>query len=188
MSGETPTALLREQHRRILRIADLLEEILERGRSGDAPDFDAIAECVTFVRLYADALHHGKEEELLFPELEAAGMQHDRGPIAVMLREHAEGRALARAMADALPAAREGDETGLRRLTNAAHDYVALIRGHILKEDHILFEMADQMISGPACRRLCEAYDDVCARRFEGCAVADLERILERLAVRYPIA
>jgi len=186
--SDTPTAILRDQHQKILKIADVLEEVLANEPSPGAFDFDSIEDCVTFIRLFADALHHGKEEALLFPELENVGMSREMGPIAVMLYEHEQGRACARGMAAALPAAREGEAEALARLTNSARGYVDLIRSHILKEDNILFDMADQMISGPACRSLCTAYDGVCERRFEGCTVAQLEDILQRLMMRYPEA
>lgn len=188
MSQDTPTRILRDQHRNILKIADVLEEVLSLEPEPGAFDYDAIAECVSFIRLYADALHHGKEEDLLFPALEEVGMSRQTGPIAVMLHEHEQGRAYARAMADALPAARDGDHDAQRRVVNAGHGYIALIRGHILKEDNILFNMADQMIGQPECRSLCAAYDGVCQRRFDGCTVAELEAILTRLVQRYPEA
>lgn len=102
MSGkDTPTRILRDQHRKILLIADILEAILSQDPESGGPDYEALEDCVRFIRLYADALHHGKEEELLFPELEAVGMPRDGGPIAVMLHEHREGRALVAAMAHA---------------------------------------------------------------------------------------
>ncbi len=186
--SDTPTRLLREQHRNILAVTDVLEEILEREHATGSMDFEGMADCVAFIRLYADALHHGKEEDLLFPALEATGMPHEAGPIAVMLHEHEQGRAYARAMADALPAARTGDELALRRLVHSAHGYVALIRAHILKEDQVLFEIADQTIPGPVCRQLCAAYEGVCQRRFDGCTVRELEEILARLQERHPIA
>lgn len=181
---ETPTGILRDQHRKILRIADVLEAVLSHGH--EPLDHDTVGDCVTFIRLYADALHHGKEEDLLFPEMESLGMPRDSGPIGVMLAEHEQGRAYTRAMADALEPSRKGDETARRRLVNAGHGYVALIRGHILKEDHVLFDMADEMIVGPACARLCTAYEGVCERRFDGCTVSELEAILTRVTERYP--
>jgi len=183
----TPTGILRDQHRNILKVADVLEHVLESAGEG-GPDFEAVEDCVTFIRLYADALHHGKEEDLLFPELVARGMPKDAGPIAVMLHEHAEGRRFARTMAAELLAARQGDADARAKLERAGRGYVALIRGHILKEDNILFNMADQLIDAPACSSLCAAYDGVCQRRFDGCTVAELESILGRLVARYPSA
>jgi hemerythrin-like domain-containing protein len=183
-ANDTPTRILRDQHENILKVADVLEEILSH--EPGALDFDAMGECVSFIRLYADALHHGKEETLLFPELESRGMPHEVGPIAVMLREHQQGRRYARAMADALPAAREGGLEALCALADAGHAYVDLIRAHIMKENSVLFEMADQMIDEPACRTLCAAYDGVCRHHFEGRTVAELEAILARLLEKYP--
>jgi hemerythrin-like domain-containing protein len=184
----TPTGILRDQHQKILKIADVLEEVLAHEPSPGAFDFDSIEDCVSFIRLYADALHHGKEEDLLFPELENVGMSREMGPMAVMLYEHEQGRAFARAMAMSLPGARLAEADALARLVNSARGYIDLIRSHILKEDNILFDMADQMIKEPACRSLCSAYDGVCERRFEGCTVAELEGILSRLVERYPEA
>ncbi|MFQ5537943.1 MAG: hemerythrin domain-containing protein [Gemmatimonadota bacterium] len=186
MSRQTPTDLLRRQHQNILRVASVLERILEDEPVTGSLDFDGVADCIDFIRLYADALHHGKEEDLLFPALEEVGMPRDSGPVAVMLHEHRQGRQYAAAMADALPAAREGDREAHDRLVNAAFGYIRLIRQHILKEDNILFNWADQMIPEPACRSLCAAYEGVCARHFDGRSVAELEAILERLLERDP--
>jgi hemerythrin-like domain-containing protein len=176
MSTETATARLREEHQVILGVAEAMQHLVEATARGQW-DFDAFADCVTFIRLFADACHHGKEEDLLFPELEKGGMPRHQGPIAVMLHEHQQGRAFARRMADALDAARNGDEQARATLRNAASGYVDLIRGHIMKEDNVLFQMADQMVQGADCRALCGAYGVVCAQRFEGHTKDALERL-----------
>jgi len=188
MADQTPTRILRDQHKNILKIADVLQEVFANEPEPGAFDYDALEQCVAFIRLYADALHHGKEEDLLFPELEQRGLPRHAGPIAVMLQEHEQGRAYARTMAETIPAARGGDEHARRRLLSAGLGYVELIRGHILKEDNVLFNMADQLIDTPACRSLCAAYDGVCQRRFDGCTVAELEAILNGLLEKYPDA
>lgn len=181
---ESATEGLREEHQWILKVSGALEEILNR-EADEGLDLDAIEDCVTFIRLFADACHHGQEEDLLFPELEARGMPRDAGPLAVMLQEHQVGRSLASHMVRALPEAREGQADARDVLVNAARGYIQLIRGHINKEDNVLFNMADQVVTGSACEGLCAAYEEVCRRRFEGRSKDDLEalasRILERL-------
>jgi hemerythrin-like domain-containing protein len=181
--SESATSRLRAEHQLILQVADALETLVARSESGDS-DFDALADCISFIRLFADACHHGKEEDLLFPALEARGMPHDQGPIAVMLFEHQQGRAFAKAMAAALDEARAGDEEALTKLRSAATGYVHLIRGHINKEDHVLFEMADQAVQGPACQRLCDEYGLVCQRVFEGRTKEQLEELAASLKER----
>ncbi len=182
--SRTPTGTLREEHQVILGVLDILQRLVEKGQAGDW-DFDALEECVAFFRLFADACHHGKEEDLLFPELVTRGMPKEEGPIAVMLFEHKQGRALVAQMAAALPAARKAEPEPLNRLENAARTYLQLLRGHIYKEDNVLFNMADQMFDRPACQTLCQRYDVVCARHFEGRSKTELERLAADLASQY---
>ncbi len=147
---------------------DVLDETLRKADSASDLDFDVVERCISCFRLFADACHHGKEEDLLFPELIEHGMPGDAGPIAVMLSEHQQGRLSVRGMAEAIGGARSGDENAVSALQNHADDYIDLIRAHIGKENNILFNMADEMVLGDACRVLCDRYDVVCERRFEG--------------------
>ncbi len=173
----TPTAILREEHELILRVTNRLAGMLRDEKDGEPLDYDTVKKCITFFRLFADACHHGKEEDLLFPGLEAEGMSQDSGPIAVMLSEHEAGRIYVRSMAAAIEGARDGDDLAGDQLRDSAYGFVSLITEHIGKENNILFNMADGMITGSACETLCVRYDEVCKRRFEGQSVADLEQL-----------
>jgi len=177
--------MLRDEHGLILQVADALEQALGDSDStiGSA-GYDVIEKCASFFRLYADACHHGKEEDLLFPELQQNGLPGDDGPIAVMLEEHRQGRAFVARMAAAVAGARSGRETDRRELRVAADGYIDLIRNHIDKEDNALFNLADDMVIGEACSRLCAQYDTVCERRFEGRTVEDLERLAADITER----
>ena len=177
----SPTTILREEHQLILKVAGRLDDMLAAERNGVALDYDTVDRCITFFRLFADACHHSKEEDLLFPGLIAEGMPGDSGPIAVMLYEHGLGREFVRDMASSIEAARDGDAVAGEELRDAARGFIDLIVAHISKEDRVLFDMADGMISGQACATLCARYDEVCGRRFEGRSVADLERLAEEI-------
>lgn len=199
MSSVTATRNLRDEHRLILQVVGVLERILDAANGADGvearepapdaaegPDLESLEACVEFFRLFTDACHHGKEEGILFPELVGYGMPREGGPIAVMLHEHEVGRGLVRRMARAIERARQGDAIAPAELDAAGRDYVALIRGHIWKEDDVLFELADGLVTGPACQRICGRYHEVCGRRFEGRSHADLESLAERLLEAYP--
>jgi hemerythrin-like domain-containing protein len=180
------TGVLRDEHQRILMVMRVLGRMLDAGEKGGAWDFDGIGDCVTFFRLFADACHHGKEEDLLFPELEARGIPREGGPIGVMLYEHQLGRGFVRAMKENLGPARDGDKGALSRLAAAGHNFIDLLTQHIHKEDHILFNMADHVIDRTGCMGLCHKYDEVCGREFEGNTKAALEAIAARLQAKYP--
>lgn len=177
--SDTATGVLRDEHQLILEVVDVLDRTLSE--TDPELDFDVIDRCISFFRLYADLCHHGKEEDLLFPELVEHGMPGDAGPIAVMLSEHAQGRLFVGGMAEAMTEAASGDENAMGELRANAGGYIDLIRAHIGKENFILFEIADNMVVGDACRALCDRYDDVCSRRFEGKTKDDLERVAASL-------
>jgi hemerythrin-like domain-containing protein len=177
-----PTRVLRDEHALILQVIDSLERLVDRGRAGVSPG--ETRDFVDFFRLYTDALHHGKEEDLLFETMAEHGFPKASGPIAHMLEEHRLGRALVRQMSDGADTM-EDHPSAWRSFESAARSYIELLRAHIGKEDHALFDMADDAIEGPACRKLCDAYDDVCASRFEGRTRDDLERMGQNLIARY---
>lgn len=179
--SDTATGVLRDEHQLILGVVEVLDRALNDTGPASEPDLDVIERCISFFRLFADACHHGKEEDQLFPELVEHGMPGDTGPIAVMLSEHVQGRLYVGGMADAMAGAVSGDEEAVAVLRTNAENYIELITAHIGKENFVLFEMADNMVVGNACRALCDRYDEVCSRRFEGKTKEDLERLAASL-------
>ncbi len=177
----TASGVLREEHVLILKVAHALEDHLADTPDGTALDHDMVAKCTSFFRLFADACHHGKEEDLLFPAMVEGGMPSDEGPIAVMMYEHTVGRAFVARMAAALPDARNGDRAANAEVREAANGFIELIVAHIGKEDNVLFNIADGMVVGPECKDLCARYDEVCARTFEGQSKVQLEILAESI-------
>ena len=163
-----PIGPLMIEHRLIERLIGLMGQELKRIKDNVAvePEFAFvdpvfIDTAVDFIRTYADRCHHGKEEELLFPRLTERGMPTHSGPIQVMLAEHDEGRTLIRRMKETAEAyARENREAG-KEWSLAAHAYVSLLREHILKENEILFVMAERLLSEEDQNELSAAFEDV---------------------------
>lgn len=141
------TEILRQEHDAILRMLDGLDQMNETLLANSAVAKETVGGFLEFFRLFADRCHHGKEEDLLFPMLEKRGIPRDGGPIGVMLHEHDHGRELIQDMA-AAAAEYEKDRAGAaRRWVRAARDYSQLLRDHILKENHILFRIAEQILT-----------------------------------------
>jgi hemerythrin-like domain-containing protein len=83
------------------------------------------------------------------------------GAIAVMLLEHDEGRRRVRAVAEALPQAREGDAAAIASVRDNLSAYVRLLRAHIDKEDNVLYPMADRLFTPEDQQALTEAFEKV---------------------------
>jgi hemerythrin-like domain-containing protein len=155
------TDILKEEHRVIERVLDSLETAAGRLRAGDAIGGVYFVEAAEFVKGFADGCHHMKEEGVLFPALEAAGVPNAGGPIGVMLAEHAEGRRLTQAMRAAAERLDAGQADQAAVVAQNALAYVALLRQHIAKEDGVLFPMADRVIPPEQRAEITTAFDHI---------------------------
>ena len=88
----------------------------------------------------------------------AAGMPTDQGPIAVMLSEHEQGRAYTRGLREAAENLQAGDKGAVPIVVRNARGYAALLRQHIMKEDNVLFPMADSAIPASQHTKLVEDF------------------------------
>ncbi|MEK7873572.1 MAG: hemerythrin domain-containing protein [Chloroflexota bacterium] len=159
-----PTEALSGDHRDIERMISVLESAcagIETGKGAPLADLEAM---LRFIREFADGLHHAKEEDLLFPALEEAGLPRDQGPVGVMLMEHDMGRAHVKGMAQAAAKAKAGDKEALSAFAESGRAYAGLLRQHIYKEDNILFRMAEMHLSPEKLSELARKFDEAEAR------------------------
>jgi hemerythrin-like domain-containing protein len=146
----TPTRALRDEHTIILEVLDRFEHALPHAARTTDAGSRRLAVFIEIFRGFADFCHHRKEEIGLFKLLERHGMGT---AVACMLEEHHEGRALIAQLEDAVNL---GDAAGFEA---AGHGYVDLLRAHINKENHMLFEMADASLNAAEVAefaRLCD--------------------------------
>lgn len=140
-----PTDILVEEHRVIEQVIGCLEKIAGELRSSGRLDLNDAIDAIDFIRNFADGIHHFKEEDVLFTMMHGKGFPKESGPVAVMLMDHDQGRAHVWAMADAAEAASKGDENAKSAFISNAFGYAGLLREHIMKEDNILYPMANNL-------------------------------------------
>ncbi|MEE8367709.1 MAG: hemerythrin domain-containing protein [Thermoanaerobaculia bacterium] len=174
-------AVLRAEHQVILRVLDVLEALIDRPGGNGGLEAAPLGQCVQFFQLFADACHHAKEEDLLFPVLEACGIQRDGGPIGVMLYEHRLARSLVARMGEALSGFGSVDGSSQNAFREAARDYLELLRQHIFKEDHVLFEAADLAMTEEDQARLRESFCEGSCQAFGGKRREELEAMADEL-------
>ncbi len=152
------TEQLRAEHEGITIMLDVLERICEEMSSGKPGNLEHLERIVEFLSVFADKCHHGKEEDILFPALEKSGIPREGGPIGVMLSEHDHGREEIRLMRKALEGLRGGQDSS-KDFVKAAREYCELLRNHILKENTILFVMAEKNLTADQQERLFEDFE-----------------------------
>ncbi len=154
-----PTEELRAEHDGILVVLEVLDRISERIVSAEDVPLDHIDQIIEFFRIFVDRCHHGKEEDFLFPAMQAAGVPKEGGPIGVMLSEHDRGRRFVAEMSNLVKAYRSGETGSLHVLTNPALQYSDLLKSHIWKENDVLFPMADQKLDETEQERLSREFE-----------------------------
>jgi hemerythrin-like domain-containing protein len=178
------TDQLTQEHNQIKRLLQVALVVCDRITRGEILPAEHLAAIVTFIRRYADAYHHAKEEDLLFPAMEAAGVSKEGGPIGVMLVEHVQGRAYATNMEGAVEEIRGGQSQAAEAFVANLRAYGELLVPHIFKEDNILYPMADERLTPEQQDRLAEQFEQVNREWSE--EVESLLRSLDELTTAYP--
>ena len=140
------TDTLMEEHRVIERVIAALEAGADQLESGKTVRPEFFLDAAAFIKGFADGCHHKKEEGVLFQSMFAFGAPPQGGPVNVMLAEHEMGRTYTRGLRSAAERLSQGDQNAKQEVIHFARSYAALLRQHILKEDQILFPMANQLI------------------------------------------
>lgn len=141
--------ILEEEHKVILTVLEVLDRLVATVKGGSAFPADDARNVLRFFVEFADKCHHAKEEDTLFPAMEANGFPSDAGPTAVMRHEHRVGRTLVAAMREALPGATSGDPGSIAAFCARGMEFIEMLGAHIRKEDHCLFPMACNAIRNP---------------------------------------
>jgi hemerythrin-like domain-containing protein len=155
------TEILKEEHRVIERVLNALEVAVTRLESGESVRLDSFLEAAEFFKGFADGCHHKKEEDVLFVRMQEHGLPARSGPIGIMLSEHELGRSYIQALKEMTLKLQNGDPTALPCVVQSARSYIFMLRQHIIKEDQILFSMADQVIPVEKHEQIFEDFEKV---------------------------
>jgi hemerythrin-like domain-containing protein/rubredoxin len=138
-----PIGLLMKEHRVIERMVPQLEE--ERGRITRLKEVDPnfIDTAVDFFRTYADELHHGKEEDIMFRDLEKKDISEEhRRVMDELIEEHRFSRRTVSALLENKERYQEGDKRALTKILDQLGALIELYPHHIEKEDKSFFYSA----------------------------------------------
>jgi hemerythrin-like domain-containing protein len=170
---------LMQEHRVIEGVLGSLEAYVEALEHGADPR--TLGQYAEFFQGYADKVHHGKEEDILFGVMGRRGFSREAGPLAVMLHDHEQGRAAVSLLAQG---GRTGQLSGPERaeLSSVARRYARVLRHHIYKEDTILFSMAEGQLKASDWQVVEKSFERFASER----SPAPFEALAERLRQQYP--
>lgn len=136
-----PIGPLMIEHRLIERMIALMQSQIERiGNTGQA-DVHFIATAVDFIRTYADACHHGKEEDILFRDLQEKTLDpEDERIMNELIEEHEWARETTGKLVNARMRYAQGEKNEVDEIIELMENLVEFYPKHILKEDRDFFK------------------------------------------------
>ena len=136
---------LREDHRNMGIMLDLLERDLARIRDSEKPNYELIHDIMRYMTVYSDAVHHPKED-LLY-----GAMKAEDPSLAVGLEkvepEHRELAILGEMLRNDVEAIASGAAVTRFRLVADMSDYIERLREHMSWEEEDLFQRADSLVA-----------------------------------------
>ncbi|MEW6054922.1 MAG: hemerythrin domain-containing protein [Nitrospirota bacterium] len=156
--------LLMIEHRLIERMVAVIRRTLEQARQAASIDPYFVDAAVDFIRTYADRTHHGKEEDILFRDLEERNLSdEDRRLMNELIEEHVFARKTTKAVVEATARYREGDTGALEEIVSRLNTLVHFYPAHIEKEDAVFFPAARAYFSDEEDRAMLARF-----REFDG--------------------
>lgn len=159
MTTKTPVEELMHEHEYILKVVNALKILgdqLERDKQVDA---DLLRGAVRFFREFADVCHHGKEEAVLFPAMERAGVPESGCPLGALRSEHKKGRVLVSSFSDSVEAYAVDPSAAREGLVADIAAIYRLYPDHIWKEDDMVFPMVDRLFGPEDLQQLRADFD-----------------------------
>ena len=175
---------LMNEHEGIQVMLGILQSVTKKIVAGESVPKKELEGILEFLTIFVDKCHHGKEEDFLFPALEAAGIAKDGGPIGVMLQEHERGR---RHIADIKKALGDFTSSGINAVEfqKAVEEYVSLLNQHIFKENNVLFQMAEKVLSADEDKKLFESFEKLEVERIGLGKHEEFHALIDTLADKY---
>ena len=159
MTDPNPIDALTREHTVILQVVHALHALRARIEQGMRVDTGTLRAAAEFFREYADALHHGKEEAVLFPAMERKGVPESGCPLGALRAEHVKGRRLVVRFSEAIEAYDAGDPAGASELIAAIDAIHKLYPDHIWKEDEMVFPMISRLFGPADLRELQKSFE-----------------------------
>ncbi len=135
---------LREDHRNMSIILDLLDDVIVRMRADRDPDFELLCEIMRYMTVYPDAVHHPKED-ILYHRLRVEREDLADGLEDVTV-DHEAIAVLGSRLRDDIEEVVAGSPVRRDKLIDDASAYVRRLRAHMRWEEEDLFERIDEML------------------------------------------
>jgi hemerythrin-like domain-containing protein len=177
--------IIQSEHRSISSVLHALTYLADLARAGrPLPDAKVFRAMLQYLDLFAEHVHHPKEDAFLFARLRERTHDFDEA-LDRLQEDHSFGLAAIRALEQAFMRYEEGGKPFLEAFAREVEKYATFYREHMRAEEESILPFAQTILSEDDWRRIDEAFeknDDPLASSQEVHQLEDLFRRIETLA------
>lgn len=178
--------LMIEEHNNIRRMLLVVRKASIKLMDTGEFDYEDFEKMISFIKNYADAHHHGKEEKMLFNRMidEIGGAAEPLVKYG-MLAEHDMGRLFIKELREALEKVKNGDAEAKVDVIANAVSYTHLLERHIEKENNVAYTFARRGLSEDTLKKIdeeCEVFEREAEEKH---TQENYIKLLEQLELKY---
>jgi hemerythrin-like domain-containing protein len=156
-----PIGPLMHEHRDIERLITILRGEEDNLAAGKEPQSERIEEIIALMRGFADACHHGKEEDILFRDLGNKDLSDDhRRIMEELVQEHAEAREMVKKLEEFNNEFKSGKRDAITNIQAELERIAGHYSRHITKEDTHFFHPCMDYFSPAERDAMLEEFDE----------------------------
>lgn len=172
-------AELRQDHRNMARVLDLMDDIVTAMEAGKDPDFELFDEAMRYMTVYPDAVHHPKED-VVYEQLRVRRPDLSEGLESVP-DDHADIARLGSLLRSEVDAIVAGAAVRREKMIEDTSAYIRRLREHMGWEERDLFKRIDTMLDATETSVDVAAYEHIKDPVFELEIEAGFRRLIESL-------
>ena len=180
-----PTENLSKEHNDILELLAIMSRISKNILSNKVFYTSDIEEIIDFLKHFIEKSHH-KKEEVFYPILTVADIPNDKEELSVMLYEHVLAHNYLKDISSCIMNCKIGNSFSQELLAESMMKYVVLLRGHIKKEENIIFPMADKVLNKHQQDEVYAIFEKIEEKIVEHDFHEHYHRLLGNLKSKYP--
>jgi hemerythrin-like domain-containing protein len=156
-----PVGPLMQEHRTIEKMIEYFRREIGALENGEDMDTDFIFRAIDLMRTFADRCHHGKEEDILFKELEKKNISEEHERIIRGLKEdHVRGRQLIGDLEEARRRNLSGEAESVSDAAEIMKELCDIYPRHIKTEDKDFFLPCMEYFEREELDKMLEDFED----------------------------
>ena len=182
----TPTENLIKEHKKINELLDIMSKIALKIKLNDVFYPNDVEEIVNYLLIIIENSHHGKEDDVFYPELISSGIAKDTAPLSIINYEHTISKSYLKDISSCVVNCKIGNDFSGELLADSLTNYVVVIKNHIQREEEVIFPIANEVLSAEKQYEISQRFEDIEQKYFSKSLNDQYTTLLNKLKIKYP--